>query len=153
MLKMTQKIHFFALEVAQTTSRCFFQRKLIFEKKSIFQLRENFENFFSSIYFSSAWKKFFFSKNEKYNLSAFQRRFKCPKIMKIRLSKLIWKLGIFCFFYFSYLIISKNKQKQQFSSASTAKTKSLMKKISSAKNVQNDPKNSFFCIRSCKNNF
>ena len=47
MRKMFQKIHFFALEVEKTTSRCFSGQKSIFEKNAIFQL----------------WKLFFLRKN------------------------------------------------------------------------------------------
>ena len=57
-----------------------------------------------------------------------------------------------CFgLFFAYNVVFqkvKKSPKQQFLSASGAKTKSPMKKKSSTKNVQNYPKNSFFGIRS-----
>ena len=56
MRKIVQKIHFLALEVVKTTSRCFFGQKLVFQKNRIFYL---WEINFSRFHISSAWKTFF----------------------------------------------------------------------------------------------
>ena len=79
MRKIAQKIHFLALEVDKTTSRCFFGQKSIFPKNDIF--------YFWIINFSrkilQALEKIFFTKFKKFYISAFIRTFKCQKIFKI----------------------------------------------------------------------
>ena len=57
MCRIIQKIHFFALEVVKTTSRCFFLAKIDCWKKSIFLF---VGHLFFKLCFASAWKNCFF---------------------------------------------------------------------------------------------
>ena len=75
MRKIAQKIHFLALEVEKTTSRCFFGQKSIFPKNDIF--------YFWIINFSrkilQALEKTFFDKIEKVLYLSFHTHFQVSK--------------------------------------------------------------------------
>ena len=81
--KMIQTFHFWDLEVAKTTSRCFFGPKSI-KKKSIFYL---WEIYFSSAGLQALEKKNFFLRFSKFKLSAFIRTFKIEKYLQLALLK------------------------------------------------------------------
>ena len=114
-------------------------------------------NFFEKKFFQElilrALEKHFFSKFLNCNTSAFIRTFKCSKILKIGCSNRIWNLVIFRILEVLRGPNLENHEKSKFSSALIEKTKSRMKKFSRTKNAQNHPKNWFFWVRSCKNNF
>ena len=108
---------FFCIRSCKNNFLMVFLTKIDFSKKSIFWLWENFEKSFSRFFFCKRLKKKHFFNFEKYGLSAFQRRFKCQKILKIDQSKLIWNFKIFVIFqiFFSkFQNFAKNSNFQAF---------------------------------------
>ena len=61
MRKIAKKIHFLALKVEKTTSRCFFGQKSIFSENPFLGCSKKLRFFFSKIVFASASKTKMFS--------------------------------------------------------------------------------------------